>query len=82
MPTTQNLRSASRGGAQIKSGRRANARPDEWWKSKAYADPCRSRLAGEKRRGNAFIQTVRVIVDVHRWQASSYNFKPCEPNPV
>ncbi|CAI8728037.1 hypothetical protein EMIT0P44_130077 [Pseudomonas sp. IT-P44] len=47
MPTAQNLRSASRGGVQIKSGRRANARPDEWWKSKAYGIPCRSRLAGD-----------------------------------
>uniref|UniRef100_UPI001CBCFD6D hypothetical protein n=1 Tax=Pseudomonas sp. BF-RE-09 TaxID=2832357 RepID=UPI001CBCFD6D len=33
---------------------------------------CRSRLAGEKRLGNAFIQTDRVIVDVHRQQAGSY----------
>gem|GEM_PF-6677256 len=41
------FRSASRGGAQIKSGRRANARPDEWWKSKANTIPCRSRLAGD-----------------------------------
>ncbi len=42
--------------------------------------PCRSRLAGEKRLDNAFIQTARVIVDVHRWQASSYHFESCEPN--
>jgi|GEM_PF-1889605 len=34
--------------------------------------PCRSRLAGEKRPDNAFIQTARVIVDVHRQQAGSY----------
>ena len=67
--------------------RRANARPDEWWKSKAYAISCRSRLAGEKRLGDAFIQTARVIVGVHRCdavtrQASSYNFESCEPNPL
>ncbi|MHC8309793.1 hypothetical protein ACYZUC_09230 [Pseudomonas sp. GT1P32] len=29
---------------------------------------------------NAFIQTARVIVDVHRQQAGSYNFESCEPN--
>jgi hypothetical protein len=41
---------------------------------------CRSRLAGEKRPDTAWIQTPRVIVDVHRRQASSYNFESCEPN--
>jgi hypothetical protein len=34
--------------------------------------PCRSELAREKRKGNAFIQTARVFVDVHREQARSY----------
>jgi hypothetical protein len=32
----------------------------------------RDRLAGDGLKSNAFIQTARVIVDVHRWQASSY----------
>ncbi|MDF9906411.1 hypothetical protein QF017_005582 [Pseudomonas laurylsulfatiphila] len=34
--------------------------------------PCRSELAREKRPDNAFIQTGRVIVDVHRERARSY----------
>jgi hypothetical protein len=35
-------------------------------------DPCRSELARDGLKGNAFIQTARVIVDVHREQARSY----------
>jgi hypothetical protein len=34
--------------------------------------PVGARLAREKRPDNAFIQTARVIVDVHRRQAGSY----------
>jgi len=34
--------------------------------------PCRSWLASEKRQDTAIIQTALVIVDVYRWQASSY----------
>ncbi|OPK06070.1 hypothetical protein BZ163_33515 [Pseudomonas sp. VI4.1] len=33
---------------------------------------CRSELAREGLKGDAFIQTIRVIVDVHREQARSY----------
>ncbi|MEB0055180.1 hypothetical protein QN402_32530, partial [Pseudomonas sp. FG1] len=33
---------------------------------------CRSRLAGEKRPGTAFILAMHVIVNDPRWQASSY----------
>ncbi|MGH8348491.1 MAG: hypothetical protein ACRES5_18250 [Pseudomonas sp.] len=33
---------------------------------------CRSKLAREGIKDNALIQTVRVIVDVHREQARSY----------
>ncbi|RKS28480.1 hypothetical protein BJ917_1358 [Pseudomonas sp. WPR_5_2] len=36
------------------------------------AFPCRSEPAREKRPDNAGIQAARVIVDVLRWQASSY----------
>ena len=43
-----------------------------WGKAKAYAMSCRSRLAGEKRPDDAFIQAARVIVDVHRQQAGAY----------
>ena len=35
-------------------------------------DHCRSWLASEDCKDDAFIQTARVIVDDHRWQASSY----------
>ncbi|WP_206606811.1 hypothetical protein, partial [Pseudomonas jessenii] len=40
---------------------------------------CRSRLAGDGPKGAAFIQVTRVIVNDHRWQASSYRFNaiPC-----
>ncbi|CAI8994496.1 hypothetical protein EMIT0P44_890001 [Pseudomonas sp. IT-P44] len=44
--------------------------------------PVGARLAREKRRDNAFIQTARVIVGAHRQQAGSYNFESCEPNPL
>jgi hypothetical protein len=33
---------------------------------------CRSRLAGDGLKGAAFIRFMRVIVNDHRWQASSY----------
>lgn len=33
---------------------------------------CRSRLAGDGLKRTAFIQLKRVIVNDHRWQASSY----------
>ncbi|VVO99580.1 hypothetical protein PS838_02745 [Pseudomonas fluorescens] len=36
---------------------------------------CRSELAREKRPDNAFIQTERATVDVHREQARSYKGK-------
>jgi hypothetical protein len=49
-------------------------------KQKQTRFPVGARLAREKRPDNAFIQTVRVIVDVHRQQAGSYNFESCEPN--
>jgi len=41
-------------------------------KIKSVRAPCRSRLAGEKRLGDAFIQAARVIVGAHRQQAGSY----------
>ncbi|MDQ0122414.1 hypothetical protein J2W17_001359 [Pseudomonas lini] len=40
--------------------------------------PCRSELAREKRKVNAFTQTVRVFVDVHREQACSYKGPRCQ----
>jgi hypothetical protein len=40
--------------------------------SQSRPGTCRSELARGKRLDNAFIQKGRVIVDDHRWQASSY----------
>jgi hypothetical protein len=48
-------------------------------KQKRTPIPCRSQLAGEKRTDTAFIQTTRVIVDVHRQQACSYSFDHVNP---
>ena len=42
---------------------------------------CSSELAREKRPDTALIQTTRAIVDVYRWQASSYNFDRVNPIP-
>ncbi|MGF6520921.1 hypothetical protein, partial [Pseudomonas laurylsulfatiphila] len=41
-------------------------------KDRAHAENCRSQLAGDGLKRAAFIQFTRVIVDAHRWQASSY----------
>ncbi len=41
-----------------------------------HSIPCRSELAREKRPGNAFIQTARVIVDVHRRNAARSKLAP------
>jgi hypothetical protein len=75
VPTAQNLHSASRGGVyrkiKIKGELTLGLMSGE--DQKRTPTPCRSQLAGEKRPGTAFIQAPRVIVDVHRQQAGSYN---------
>ncbi|WP_160385862.1 hypothetical protein [Pseudomonas sp. PB101] len=51
-------------------------------KSRETRNTCRSRLAGDGLQCAAFILVTRVIVNDHRWQASSYKDRILVENPA